>query len=159
MQNITIWSEAFRTGEMIPKKYTCDGKDISPPLSWTGTPSGTQSIALIMDDPDAPGGTFVHWVAFNIPPHIRMLPEGIPKTSALTPWPFGDSSYQGINDFGNIGYGGPCPPPGKSHRYFFKVYMLDTKLSLPPGSSKADIERAMNNHILAKGELIGIYGR
>lgn len=155
----TVWSDAFRTGERIPTRYTCNGRDTSPPISWTNIPSGTRSITLIMDDPDAPGEVFVHWVAFNIPPNIRMLPEGIPKSSSLTPWPFGDSSYQGINDFGNIGYGGPCPLLGKFHRYLFKVYALDTKLPLPPGSSKLDVENAMTNHILAKGELIGTYNR
>lgn len=159
MATITVWSEAFRTGETIPTKYTCDGKDISPPISWTDIPSDTRSIVLIMDDPDALGGTFVHWVAFNIPYNIRILPEGIPKHSSLTPWPFGDSSYQGINDFGGIGYRGPCPPPGRFHRYFFKVYALDIKLPLAPGSSKSDVEREMYNHILAKGELIGTYSR
>jgi Raf kinase inhibitor-like YbhB/YbcL family protein len=159
MTAITVWSEAFRTGETIPTKYTCNGRDMSLPISWTNIPSDTRSIALIMDDPDASGGVFTHWVAFNIHPNIRILPEGIPKSSSLTPWPFGDSSYQGINDFGNIGYGGPCPPPGKSHRYVFKVYALDAKLPLPPGSTKLDVENAMVNHILAKGELIGTYNR
>lgn len=166
MTEITVWSEAFRIGERIPTRYTCDGRNMSPPISWTNIPSNTRSIALIMDDHDTSGGVFTHWVAFNIPPNIRMLPEGIPKSYSLTPWPFGDSSYQGINDFGNIGYGGPCPPPGRIegtakaiHRYFFRIYALDTKLPLPPGSSKSDVERAMTNHILANGELIGTYGR
>lgn len=163
---ITVWSEAFLTGERIPSIYTCNGKDISPPISWTDIPSDTRSIVLITDDPDAPGGVFTHWVAFNIPYHVRILPENIPKHYSLTLWPFGDSSikqqnaiYQGINDFGKIGYGGPCPPPGKVHRYFFKIYALDTKLPLPPGSSKTDVEKVMTNHILAKGELIGTYDK
>ncbi len=154
MDNISITSEAFGEGETIPAEYTCDNRDISPPLTWSGIPAGTKSIALIMDDPDAPRGTFVHWVLYGIPPEAQGLPEAVPKNKTLN-----DGSRQGTTGFGKIGYGGPCPPPGKPHRYYFKVYALDTKLDLPPGVSKADLESAMKGHILAKGELMGRYGR
>ncbi len=154
MQNISISAEAFKAGGTIPAEYTCDGDDVSPSLSWEGTPASVKSITLIMDDPDAPGRTFVHWVLFNIPASTKGLPKGIPKNKTL-----GDGSRQGITDFGGVGYGGPCPPPGKPHRYYFKIYALDTVLNLPPGSSKADVEKAMAGHILAKGELVGKYGR
>jgi Raf kinase inhibitor-like YbhB/YbcL family protein len=154
MQDIKIWSEKFRTGDNIPVEHTCDGADISPQLSWTDIPPDTKSIVLIMDDPDAPTGTFVHWVIFNIPAYTRSLPEGIPGYEVLL-----NSIIQGTNDFGLIGYGGPCPPPGKPHRYHFKIYALDIRLDLPPGVRKTDIENAMQGHILDKGELIGIYGR
>src|SRR5574341_928646 len=150
MQNISITTEAFRNGDAIPAEYTCDGSDKSPALSWSGIPAGTKSIALIMDDPDAPRGTFVHWVLFNIPAETKKLPEGVPGSKTLS-----DGSCHGITDFGKAGYGGPCPPPGKPHRYFFKVYALDKKLNLPAGASKKQVEDAMKGHILAKGELMG----
>lgn len=158
MQNMTISSNAFQYGQRIPRAYTCDGKDISPQISWNIV-RNARSYVLIMEDPDAPGGTFVHWIIYNIPPYVHILPEGVPKSSTLEPWPFGDGALQGITDFGTIGYGGPCPPPGKPHRYFFKIYALDIKLGLPPGISKKDIEKAMTNYIIATGELIGIYIR
>lgn len=154
MQNISILADAFRDGDTIPAEYSCDGRDVSPMLSWGGIPAGTKSIALIMDDPDAPRGTFVHWVFFNIPAETQKLPKAIPKNQTLS-----DGSRQGMTDFGWVGYSGPCPPPGKPHRYYFKVYALDTKLELPPGASKAELEKAMKGHILAKGELMGKYGR
>jgi Raf kinase inhibitor-like YbhB/YbcL family protein len=154
MQNISISSEAFRAGDAIPVEYTCDGRDISPALSWSGIPAGTQSIALIMDDPDAPMGTWVHWVLFNIPPNATGLPEGVPKHETLS-----DGSVQGMTDFRRVGYGGPCPPPGKPHRYYFRIYALDTKLSLTSKATKADVVKAMEGHILARGELMGKYGR
>lgn len=159
MHDIILWSDAFKTGEYIPVRYSCDGKNISPPLYWKNTPDYTRSFSLIVDDPDSPTN-FSHWIIFNIPPHIRGLPEGMGiQTTSITPWPFGDSSYQGINDFGITGYGGPCPPKGESHRYVFVIYALDIKLPLAPGSRKSDVERAMKDHILGKGELIGIYRR
>ena len=154
MQNISISSEAFRNGDAIPAEYTCDGKDISPALSWSGTPAGTKSIALIMDDPDATRGTFVHWVLFNIPAETNKLPAGIPGNRSLS-----DGSRHGTTDYGRTEYGGPCPPPGKPHRYYFKIYALDAKLDLPAGATKANLERAMEGHILSKGELMGKYGR
>ena len=147
-----ITSTAFSEGEMIPQEYTCDGKDISPPLAWTGVPAGTKSLALIADDPDAPVGTWVHWVAFNIPPDVTELPEAIP-TDAL---PTGGT--HGTNSWRRPGYGGPCPPGG-THRYFFKLYALDTELALKAGASKKDVEKAMKVHILAEAQLMGRYKR
>ncbi len=152
MQNISISSEAFQAGGVIPKEYTCDGSDVSPALSWRGIPENAKSIALIMDDPDAPGGTFVHWVVYNIPKDTLKLPKGVPKNKTLN-----DGSRHGINDFGRTGYGGPCPP--KEHRYYFKIYALDAMLDLQAGVSKADVETAMKGHILATGELTGRYRR
>lgn len=154
METITISTGAFRAGDNIPAKYTCDGSDVSPSLSWKGVPAGAKSIALIMDDPDAPGRTFVHWVFFNIPANTQNLPEGVPGDRTLS-----DGSRQGMTDFRRPGYGGPCPPPGKPHRYYFKIYALDTMLDLDPGATKSDLERAMKGHIIAKGELMGKYGR
>ncbi len=152
MQNISISAEAFRDGDTIPDEYTCEGDDVSPALSWKGIPAEAKSIALIMDDPDAPGRTFVHWVLFNMPANTQKLPKGLPGS-------LGDGSLQGMTDFGRTGYGGPCPPPGKPHRYYFKIYALDTKLNLPAGASKKQVEDTMKGHILAKGELMGKYAR
>ena len=156
MQNISISSEAFQEGGKIPVEYTCDGKDVSPALSWSGVPAGAKSIVLIADDPDAPGGRFVHWVLYNIPPDTQELPKGIPGNRTLK-----DGSIHGSTDFGKskIGYGGPCPPPGKPHRYYFKIYSLDTKPDLAPGASAVEVDKAMSGHITAKGELMGKYGR
>lgn len=153
MQNISISSGAFQAGGAIPPEYTCDGSNVSPALSWRGIPSNAESIALIMDDPDAPGGTFVHWVLFNIPPGTTELPEGVPRNRTLD-----DGSSQGITDFGRIGYGGPCPPGG-THRYYFRLYALDTMLNLQPGASRKQLDDAMRGHILAQGELMGNYKR
>lgn len=149
-----IKSSAFKTQERIPTKYTCDGADISPPLSWTDVPEKTQSFALISDDPDAPMGTWVHWVIYDLPADTRELHEGIAKKETLE-----NGAKQGITDFRKVGYGGPCPPPGPAHRYFFKLYALDTKLGLPPRATKKDVEKAMKGHILAQTELIGLYKR
>jgi Raf kinase inhibitor-like YbhB/YbcL family protein len=154
MENISIYVDGFKDGTTIPDVYTCKGKDISPSLSWKEIPAGTKSIALIMDDPDAPGGTFVHWVLYNVPENTQKLPEGIQHDKTLP-----DGSMQGITDFGRTGYGGPCPPPGKPHRYYFKIYALDSKINLPPGALKKQLENEMSGHILAKGEIIGIYKR
>jgi Raf kinase inhibitor-like YbhB/YbcL family protein len=151
---LQISSTAFSAGEAIPKKFTCDGPDVSPQLKWNGAPANTQSIALIMDDPDAPAGTWVHWVLYDLPANTRELSEGVAKQEQLS-----SGARQGRNDFGKIGYSGPCPPPGKPHRYFFKLSALDTKLNLKSGATKADLERAMKGHILAQAELIGRYGR
>ena len=123
-------SSAFEAGGMIPKKYTCDGPDASPPLNWSDVPAKAKSLALIVDDPDAPMGTWVHWVAWNIPPDARSLDEGVPKKDSLP-----NGMKQGTTDFRSIGYGGPCPPSG-THRYFFKLYALDTALNLPPSTTK-----------------------
>jgi len=151
---IQITSSAFNEGNPIPKKYTCDGEDISPPLAWSGVPAGAKSLALIVDDPDAPVGTWVHWVIFGLPPTLNGLNEGIAKTPQVE-----GGAIQGNNDFRRPGYGGPCPPRGKQHRYFLKLYALDTSLTLKAGSSKADLEKAMRGHVLAQGQLMGTYSR
>ena len=144
---------AFPESGLIPKKYTCDGTDVSPALSWNTPPEGTQSFALIVDDPDAPVGTWTHWVIWNIPAKTTALPESVAKTEEAS------GGQQGKNDFKRIGYGGPCPPPGKPHRYFFKLYALDTRLDLKAGAGKGELERAMKGHILAQAELVGKYAR
>jgi len=149
-----ISSDAFAANETIPKQFTCDGPDASPKLNWSEPPAKTQSFALIMDDPDAPVGTWVHWVLFDLPAETRELAEGVAKQEQLA-----GGARQGRNDFGKIGYGGPCPPPGSPHRYFFKLYALDAKLNLKAGVTKADVERAMKSHILAHAEVIGRYAR
>jgi len=149
-----IVSTAFSAGGAIPQKFTCDGPDDSPQLTWTDPPAKTQSFAIIMDDPDAPVGTWVHWVIYDLPANARELAEGVAKQEQLL-----SGARQGRNDFGKIGYGGPCPPAGKPHRYFFKLYALDAKLGLKAGAKKSDVERAMQGHILALAELIGRYGR
>ena len=150
----SISSPSFQNGKDIPKKFTCDGDDVSPALSWKDPAQGGKSFVLIADDPDAPRGTWTHWVLFDLPSTISNLPEGVPKVGELP-----GGGRQGVNDFHKIGYGGPCPPPGKPHRYFFKLYALDTKLNLKAGASKQAVERAMQNHILGKAELMGKYGR
>jgi Raf kinase inhibitor-like YbhB/YbcL family protein len=150
---IKITSPAFEQGSMIPSKYTADGQNISPPLKWEGVPEGTATIALISDDPDAPIGTWVHWVMWNIPPNKKELSENIPPDQKLP-----DGSIQGITDFRRPGYGGPAPPSG-THRYYFKIYALNTKLDLPTSSTKAQLVKAMEGHILAEGQLMGKYTR
>jgi Raf kinase inhibitor-like YbhB/YbcL family protein len=152
--SLQISSTAFSAGETIPKKFTCDGPDVSPQLKWNDPPADTQSIALIMDDPDAPVGTWVHWVLYDLPAATRELSEGVPKQEQLS-----SGARQGRNDFGKIGYSGPCPPAGQPHRYFFKMYALNAKLGLKAGATKADLERAIKGHVLAQAELIGRYGR
>lgn len=147
-------SSAFESGGAIPKKFTCDGADVSPALVWSDAPAGTQSFALIADDPDAPVGTWVHWVLYDLPEASRDLSEGVVKQEQLA-----NGARQGRNDFGRIGYGGPCPPRGPAHRYFFKLYALGAKLNLKPSASKPEVERAMKGHILAQSELIGRYAR
>ena len=146
-------SSAFEAGGMIPPKYTCDGPDVSPSLSWSDVPARAKSLALIADDPDAPRGTWVHWVAWNIPANARALEEDVPKRDTLP-----NGMKQGTTDFQSIGYGGPCPPSG-THRYFFKLYALDTTLNLPPSTTKKDLEKAIQGHLLAKVELMGKYAR
>lgn len=150
---IKITSSAFSEGGLIPAKYTCDGSDISPPLQWESVPDGTMSIALISDDPDAPVGTWVHWVIYDLPAETRELEENIPGDKILP-----NGARQGLSDFGRIGYGGPCPPSG-THRYFFKIYALDKKLELAAGAKKSELLDAMEGHILGQGQLIGKYKR
>ena len=152
--SMELTSSAFKENEKIPQQYTCEGKDFSPPLQWTEPPAGIQSFVLINDDPDAPMGTWVHWVVWNIPPQTRELHEGFPKEDKLP-----SGIQQGMTDFGRVGYGGPCPPAGKPHRYFFKLYALDAVLTLPTRAAKKDVEKAMQGHILAQAELIGLYQR
>jgi Raf kinase inhibitor-like YbhB/YbcL family protein len=149
-----IKTTAFSDGNEIPKMYTCDGADVSPSLNWKDAPAGTQSFALIADDPDAPVGTWTHWVIWNIPATATALPEGMQKVEESS-----GGIRQGRNDFSRIGYGGPCPPAGKPHRYFFKLYALDTKLDIKPGAGRKELERTMKGHILSQAELKGKYGR
>ncbi len=153
MSTMNLESSAFSDNGLIPSKYTCDRENISPPLSWDNPPSGTKSFALIVDDPDAPMRTFVHWVLYNLPPETRQLPEAMLTQSQGSP-----IGIQGKNDFGKLGYGGPCPPSG-THRYFFKLYALDQELVLQSGATKAQLLKAMEGHILATTELIGRYSR
>jgi hypothetical protein len=151
---LSLSSTAFHDGSTIPDKYTCQREDISPPLSWSKPPAGTRSLALIMDDLDSSGGRFTHWVIFNIPADVRELPEAVSIQSDLPV-----SIPEGKNDFGKVGYGGPCPPSGKAHRYQFTLYAMDDTLSLEVGASKARVLDAIEGHILAQGQLIGTYQR
>jgi Raf kinase inhibitor-like YbhB/YbcL family protein len=154
MNGITVESRAFSPMQPIPSDYTCDGADISPPLSWSNVPAAAKSIVIICDDPDAPAGTWVHWVVYDLPPADRdSLERNIPKSDTIA-----GVGTQGTNDFKRIGYNGPCPPGG-THRYFFKVYALDALLNLPAKKTKQEVEKVMKGHILAKGELIGTYTR
>jgi Raf kinase inhibitor-like YbhB/YbcL family protein len=151
--SFAVKTAAFPKDGNIPQKYTCEGENVSPALTWANPPAGAKSLALIADDPDAPVGTWTHWIIWNIPPDAS-LPEGVPKVDMLE-----NGARQGKNDFKRIGYGGPCPPPGKAHRYFFKLYALDTKLETKPGASRNDLEGAMQGHVLAQAETMGKYGR
>jgi Raf kinase inhibitor-like YbhB/YbcL family protein len=153
-ETMELTSTAFTNGAAIPAKHTCDAKDVSPPLKWSGVPAGAKSLVLIVDDPDAPVGTWVHWVLYGLPVTATELPEGLPKSQYVA-----GGARQGLNDFKRLGYGGPCPPPGKPHRYFFKLYALDAALDLKPGLKKQDLEAAMQKHILAQAELMGTYQR
>ena len=147
-------SPTFQDKGKIPKKYTCDGGNISPPLIWKEPLQGTKSFALIADDPDAPVGAWVHWILYDLPAETQELAEGVSKIGSLP-----KGAKQGMTDFSRAEYGGPCPPPGPSHRYFFKLYALDAVLQLPPNSTKADLLMAMNGHVLAQADLAGTYQR
>jgi hypothetical protein len=151
---LKVGSSSFREGQPIPIEYTCAGADISPPLHWSAGPAGTKTFALICDDPDAPSGTWCHWVLYNLPTATTDLPEKTPTTATLA----GDAR-QGTNDFKRTGYSGPCPPPGKPHRYFFKIYALDTTLALKPGATRQELLRAIAGHVIAKGDTVGIFQR
>lgn len=151
--SVQITSSAFKDGGMIPSKYTCDGQNISPPLSWTSVPEETKSIALTFTDPDAPGGMWVHWVIFNLPADTRELPEKVPPQKTLP-----NGARQGTNDFRKIGYGGPCPPDG-THRYYFNLYALDAEIDLQPGITESELLKAIEGSILAEGQLMGKYKR
>ena len=150
---IQLTSTAFIEGAMIPQRYTCDGENISPPLVWAGVPSGTRSLALICDDPDAPVGTWDHWVLYNIPADTAGLQESIPEKTILD-----TGAVHGSNSWGRIGYGGPCPPGG-THRYFFKLFALDTLLDLKSGATTSQLLEAMEGHVLTQGQLMGKYRR
>ena len=154
MSELKIFSSSFGNGEMIPKKYTCEGEDVSPEIRWKELPEEVKSLALICDDPDAPGGDFVHWVIFNIPPEIDSLPEGLAPKDTLD---FG--AIQGMTDFGRVGYGGPCPPRGPVHHYHFKLYGLDTMLKVEKNTTKDELLKKMEGHILIKGEIVGLFKR
>ncbi|HLI35463.1 MAG TPA: YbhB/YbcL family Raf kinase inhibitor-like protein [Terriglobia bacterium] len=151
--SLQLKSDAFKSGDAIPSRYTCEGKDTSPALSWTDPPAGTKSFTLIVTDPDAPAHTWVHWVIYDLPASARSIREGVPKVERIP-----GGAVQGSNDFNKLGYGGPCPPSGKPHRYFFHLYALDTRLNLKPGATREEVEQAMKGHILAEGELMGLYG-
>jgi Raf kinase inhibitor-like YbhB/YbcL family protein len=152
--SFAIRTTAFADGGSIPKMFSCEGANLSPALGWKDAPAGTQSLVLIVDDPDAPGGTWTHWVIWNIPGSATTLPQGIPATAVLD-----NGARQGKNDFGKIGYGGPCPPPGKSHRYYFKLFALDTRLDLKAGASRSELESVARRHVLSQTKLMGTYKR
>jgi Raf kinase inhibitor-like YbhB/YbcL family protein len=151
---LQISSSAFEAGVTIPRQYTADGEDLSPPLAWQGAPAGTASFVVLCDDPDAPRGTWVHWVLYDLDPGVTTLAAGVPTTPGVA-----GGGSQGKNDFGKIGYGGPSPPPGPAHRYFFRVLALDRKLGLAPGVTMREVLAAVGGHVLARGELMGRYGR
>jgi Raf kinase inhibitor-like YbhB/YbcL family protein len=154
MVTIQMTSPVFKEGETIPEKYTCEGDDLSPPLAWSQLPEQTKSVALVCEDPDAPRGMWVHWVFYGLPPDSTSLPEAVPADTVLT-----TQAKQGKNSWGRIGYGGPCPPPGPAHRYFFKLYALDIETTLPQGATRKDLLQAMEGHIVAEGQLMGRYKR
>ncbi len=147
-------STAFNEGHAIPIRYTCQGEDVSPPLRWAQPPRGTRSFALIAEDPDAPAGVWTHWVVYNLPAGVRAMPENVPKQD-----PLASGGRQGLNSFGHTGYGGPCPPPGHAHRYFFRLYALDTLLSLEPRAARQDVLDAAKGHILGETQLMGWFKR
>jgi len=153
MSGMKLTSTAFKEGEPIPRAYTCDGPNVSPALEWSGVPKSAKTLAIICDDPDAPSGTWVHWALYDLPAENIGLVENMPATESLRA-----GGFQGKNDFEKIGYGGPCPPSG-THRYFFKIYALDVQLPLKPGATKADLEKAMEGHIVGQAQLMGTYRR
>jgi Raf kinase inhibitor-like YbhB/YbcL family protein len=150
----TLTSRVFDHGSPIPKAHTCDGADRSPALEWIDVPPGTRALALIVEDPDAPGGTWIHWTVYDLPPGTRSLAEGVPRTAELV-----GGGKQGINSFHKLGYGGPCPPSGKPHRYFFRLHALDAPTRLDPGQHHDVVARSIQGHVLATAELVGTYGR
>jgi len=150
---IKLTSAAFKEGQPIPRQYTCDGLNVSPPLEWTGVPKTAKTVAIVADDPDAPAGTWVHWVVYDLAAENISLVENLPPTENLKA-----GGFQGTNDSRKIGYGGPCPPSG-THRYFFKIYAVDSELPLKAGATKAEVEKAMEGHIVAQGQLMGTYSR
>jgi Raf kinase inhibitor-like YbhB/YbcL family protein len=149
-----IESAAFKQGAFIPPRFSCSGENVSPPLKWMDPPAGARSFALIVDDPDAPGGIWTHWVVFNLPAQTRALDENAPKQDKLP-----NGALQGLNSFESVGYGGPCPPPGKAHRYFFRLYALNTVLRLQPRAPGEDILSALKGHTLGQAQLMGLFKR
>lgn len=147
---LQLTSSSFEADAAIPAKYSCDGEDVSPALAWTDPPAATKGFALVMDDPDAPNKTVVHWLLYDLPASTRKLPEAVPKQATLP-----DGSLQGQNSHGRTGYSGPCPPHGVVHHYFFKLYALDQRTGLKPGATKAQLEAAIKGRILAKAQRIG----
>lgn len=158
---MNLTSPSFKDHARIPKHFTCDGEDASPPLAWSGLPDGTKSLALVVDDPDAPPGTWVHWVLYDIPPAPPLLAQGLPKGAAAEKLKSGalQGSSWGVDSFGRVGWSGPCPPPGKPHRYFFRLYALSAPSGLPPRATKAQLLAAIKDKTLASAELVGLYGR
>jgi Raf kinase inhibitor-like YbhB/YbcL family protein len=154
VMKIQLTTTAFNQGQPIPSRHTCEGDDVSPDLQWSGVPSTAKSLALVCDDPDAPVGIWVHWVLYDLTPSMTGVPEDLPKLLTLD-----NGAKQGMNDFKRIGYGGPCPPPGKPHRYFFKLYALDIRPDLKSGLTKKDLLKVMEGHVIAEGELMGTYLR
>ncbi len=153
-ETIRLENPSFASGAPIPRAYTCSGDDKSPPLVWTDVPPGTRAIALVVDDPDAPAGDWVHWVIYNLPARENRLEESVPKTATL-----GNGARQGVNNFAKTGYDGPCPPPGSLHHYHFRLFALDADLNLPPGATAAQLEAAIGGHVAASAELVGTFGR
>jgi Raf kinase inhibitor-like YbhB/YbcL family protein len=145
--------DSFAYGAEIPRRYTCGGANLSPVFNWGGVSPAAKSLAIVVDDPDAPKGTWTHWILWNIPSFLTALPEGLFAAETLA-----DGTRQGTNDFSRIGYGGPCPPPGKPHRYFFKLFALDTLLDLQPGAKRKELDHAMRGHILSQADWMGTYG-
>jgi Raf kinase inhibitor-like YbhB/YbcL family protein len=154
IMGLSLTSSAFQNGGMIPRRYTRDGENLSPPLSWEQGPDETRSYVLLVDDSDAPLGSFDHWIVYDIPAEVSSLDEGRPKGDNLP-----EGGIQGINSSGHIGYDGPAPPPGKPHRYFFRIYAVDEKLNLPPGADKKEVLTKIRNHIVGESEFVGKYGR
>ena len=151
--SLTLRVSGFSNGGEIPRRYTCGGADVSPAMTWSGVTPAAKALAIVVDDPDAPRGVWTHWVMWNIPPYLTSLPEGVPAKETLA-----NGSHQGWNDFERAGYGGPCPPKGKTHRYFFRLFVLDTVLELREGARKKELEHARKGHILAEAEWMGLYG-
>jgi Raf kinase inhibitor-like YbhB/YbcL family protein len=150
---LKIVSAAFKDGQAIPRQYTCDGVNVSPPLEWSGMPADAKTVAIVCDDRDAPAGTWVHWVLYNLPADNIGIVESMPAAENLVA-----GGFQGTNDFQKIGYGGPCPPSG-THRYFFKIYAVDGELPLKAGATKAELEKAMEGHVVGQAQLLGTFGR
>lgn len=151
---LRLASDAFENGKSIPGQYSCDGANRSPPLHWDGPPAGTVAFALLVDDPDAPAGNWNHWVLYNVPAAAQALGPSVPNNAAL-----GDGSLQGTNDFGRVGYGGPCPPKGSTHHYSFRLYALSATVELQPGAKRAGLLKALKDKTLGQAELTGTYGR